>query len=954
LTLLAKHPQAPDGEVWEFGPFRLSATRRQLLRDGEQVRLGSRAFDILLTLVKAEGDLVSQAELAEAVWPNLFVEPSTLRVHLAAVRKALATADGGPSYVANVSGRGYRFVVPISQGGRAAGAPERPPAGWPMTPSARMIGRDALVESLVELLPRQRLLTLLGPGGIGKTTVALAVAEQFALACGDGAKFVDLSPLTAGQRISKSVAAALGQQVLSEDPSGLVVAHLQPLEMLLVLDNCEHVIDDAALLAEAILQSAPGVHILATSREPLRAEGEWVHRLRSLSAPGYAETMTPAEALAYPAVELFVARAAASVDGFVLAPSDVAAVAEICRRLDGIPLAIELAAVRVDMFGVRGLADRLDDRHNLLLSGRRTAIPRHRTLAATLDWSHDLLGAADQSILRRLAVFRGAFTEAAALAVAMEAGLTQEDVYAGLANLVAKSMLSTDPAGPHVCFRLLDTTRAYAHARLEASGELPRVERRHAQYHRELFERLRTDWQAQDAPQRMAQYGRQIDDVRAALDWALGRGDAPDIGVPLCLAAIPLLWSKALIEECGAWIERALASLGPEHDRRAEMELLVEFFAARLQIQGSGPRMADAARRALSVAEAIGDRDYRLRAHWCLMVNAYSAGDFELALTYARDFSRLADEAPESPDAAIGDRVIANVLHVLGDQAAARSLVERSLARYRPPNDRSHLIKYRYEQRVVSLCTLAQIQWLQGFAEQALHTALAALAEGEASNHLTSLYYALVHGACPIAIAVGDLDTAERCVAKLVIHSGPPALQSAWGPCFSAMIAIRRGAIEAGVPALRQGLAQSVEASLGPRYNRVHGELADVLLRTGRKDEADALLERLSLRSAAKADHWCDAEIMRLKGDSLILEGDFSGAETRFSEARDIAQSQGALAWELRAATSLARLRSQQGRPTEGRDLLAAVYSRFSEGHGSWDLVQARSLLVALGSPDLT
>src|SRR5262249_4696546 len=278
----------------------------------------------------------------------------------------------------------------------------------------------------------------------------------------------------------------LGVAIQSGNAIPDLIAYLQDKRMLLVLDSCEHVIEAAAALAEQILQNAAAVQILATSREPLRAKGERLHRLSPLELPVSSSELTASAALAFPSVQLFVERAAANLDGFELTDADAPVVADICRKLEGMPLAIELAATRVDAFGVRQLSALLDDRIRLLKYGRRTALPRHRTLTAALDWSYEFLPEDERVLLRRLSVFSSVFTLDSASAVAADA---KTDVVEGVANLVAKSLVSADVGGAVVQYRLLDTTRAYAMQKLIESGEVEDYVRRHAEHHRDLLER---------------------------------------------------------------------------------------------------------------------------------------------------------------------------------------------------------------------------------------------------------------------------------------------------------------------------------------------------------------------------------------------------------------------------------------------------------------------------------
>jgi predicted ATPase/DNA-binding winged helix-turn-helix (wHTH) protein len=509
-----------DAHAISFGPFRLLAAQRLLLEGDKPVRLGSRAFDILTTLVERAGEVVGKEALIARVWPETFVEESNLKLQVSYLRRALGDGQGGHRYVVNVPGRGYNFVAPLSLEERpqAASPPTIAPAGVHNLPLAvtRMIGRDETVTALVSRLSRQRLVTILGPGGIGKTTVALAVAERMIESYGHGVWLVDLAPLGDPRLAPSAVATVLGLEIRTEDPLPGLVAGLRDKRMLLLFDNCEHVIDAAASVAAAVLSGAPGVNILATSREPLRVAGEQDYRLGPLSSPRPSSSLTAAEAEVFPAVQLFVERATAIVEDFVLTDANAPLVVEICRRLDGLPLAIEFAASRLEVLGLEGLAARLDDSLGLLGARRRTAMPRQRTMRAVVDWSYGLLSEDEQLFFRALGIFTGGFAVEAVAAVAMDAARTGIDAIDRLADLVAKSLVVADVSGASPRFRLLDTTRAYAIEKLDATGEPARIARQHAEYYRSLFERAEGEAAARPTDEWLADYAGEIDNLRGA------------------------------------------------------------------------------------------------------------------------------------------------------------------------------------------------------------------------------------------------------------------------------------------------------------------------------------------------------------------------------------------------------------------------------------------------------
>ena len=488
-----------NGRTISFGPFRLLVAQRLLLEDDKPVRLGSRAFELLVALIERAGKLVGKDELVSRVWPQTFVEESNLQIQISTLRRALGDGQGGHRYIVTIPGKGYNFVAPVllDEPSRNPPSPTLTPAGMHNLPFVltRMIGREAAVATLVSRLSRERMVTIVGSGGIGKTTVALAVAERVIPDYEHGIWMIDLAPIGDARLVPSAVATVLNLEIRSENPLPTLAAALRDKRMLLLLDNCEHVIDAAANLAAAILGQAPRVSILATSRELLEIEGEVAHRLRPLASPQPSPALTAAEAAEFPAVQLFVERVTATVEDFALTDTNASQIVEICRRLDGLPLAIEFAAPRVEALGVDGLAARLDDSLPLLSRWHRTATPRHRTMGAVLDWSYGLLNEEEQRLFRALGIFRGVLTVEAAAAVAVDAATNDADAISRLADLVAKSLVVADVSATVPRFRLLDTTRGYALKQLREAGELQTHARRHAEYLRDVMRQAEAEWE---------------------------------------------------------------------------------------------------------------------------------------------------------------------------------------------------------------------------------------------------------------------------------------------------------------------------------------------------------------------------------------------------------------------------------------------------------------------------
>ncbi|MGF6488942.1 ATP-binding protein [Pseudomonas frederiksbergensis] len=463
--------------VLRFGPYAFHLHQRLILDGDRALRMGGRALDILQVLLERAGSVVSKDALIAHVWPTSVVEEINLRVHIAALRRALGDGQNGQRYIVNIPQRGYSFIAPVQRD--ETGSPvlveteHKPQHNLParLTP---VIGRDSIVGSVARQLPVRRLMTLIGPAGIGKTTVALRVAELLLQHYCDGVWRVDLAAIDDPGQLVEHLS-----RTLELDVGG---AALEQRHALVVLDNCDHLLECCRAVVDDLLASAPRLSILATSREPLGAAGETLLRLPALAVPPASAIYNVAEAMGYSAVQLLVSRARARQQGFALRQQDLKAVREICRRLDALPLAIELAAAQIDALALVGLQAQLGNCFQLLTQGRRTAVPRHQSLKAALDWSYEQLSPLEQTVLQRLAVFKMAFTLDTAIGVISCALLLPASLVEGVESLARKSLLSVEQSSGVTRYRFLNTTRAYALEKLDDSGYLRACELRYEGY----------------------------------------------------------------------------------------------------------------------------------------------------------------------------------------------------------------------------------------------------------------------------------------------------------------------------------------------------------------------------------------------------------------------------------------------------------------------------------------
>lgn len=552
----------PGGAEWIFGRFAIRPSARQLLVDGQPAAVGARAFDLLLALVERRERVVAKAELLDLVWPGLVVEENNLQVHVWALRKLL-----GPQAISTVPGRGYRFTAAEAD----AAAPAAPPPGVAPAAAAVVVappplyGRDADILAVRGLVAAHRMVSVVGASGVGKTALVRTLAHLLPGEFSDGVVSVDLAPLAEAERLVPAVAGALQLTLGAGAAIDALASQLSGRHLLLVLDNCEHLLLPVAELAAALLRCAPRLRLLTTSQEALKLRDEQVYRLGTLALPAAGALATLDQARSAGAVQLFEQRARAADPHFALSADNLAAVVDVCRRLDGIALAIELAAARVLLLGVQGLRLRLDERLRLLTSGARDAPPRHRTLRAALEWSHGLLTPVQQAVFRRLGVMAGSFGLPAAQQVAAAGEIDAWGVLDALGALVDKSLVTVenDPAGESR-FRMLETMRQLALERLVAADEEAAVREHHLSHFLALAEAARAPLEGPLQGQWLATLEPERDNLFAAHNACDQAPQGAARGLRLVNALMRFWLSRGLLVQGQLLIEQALARPGAE------------------------------------------------------------------------------------------------------------------------------------------------------------------------------------------------------------------------------------------------------------------------------------------------------------------------------------------------------------------------------------------------------
>jgi predicted ATPase/DNA-binding winged helix-turn-helix (wHTH) protein len=947
--------------VYACDQWEIDLGRRELRARGIPVPLGGRAFEVVTVLVQSASEFVTKDHLMERVWPGAVVGEGTIHVHISAVRKALGSDRG---LLKTASGRGYRLLGSWTPQQREAAAPvyssptrtsgSPPPNNFPPL-ITRLIGRAAACQFVRDLVSAYRVVTLTGPGGIGKTSLAIKAVRYLLPDFEDGGWIVELASVSDPGLVPSTVASTLGLKLAGEISAESVARAVGGRHLVLVLDNCEHVIDAVANLAETLTRLCPRTTIVATSREILRIEGETVYRVPPLDVPALGQA-APDYIMQYSAVELFVAKTKALNAGFSPHAKDLVSIATICRRLDGIPLAIEFAAARAAVLSVQLVAAGLHDRFALLTAGRRTALPRQRTLRATLDWSHELLPETERRLLRRLSVFAGGFTVDSAAAIMADAGLDTAIVTDCIANLVTKSLIALDPTPGVTRWYLLETIRAYALQKLAESGESDDAQRRHAAFFRDLFAPQARGARSSLSDEDLVRHVREIDNVRAALDWSFSPAGDQAIGVELTAAYAPVWRHLSQMSECRERCERALLSLEPHvtANMSLRMQLQINLASAIFITMGPPEQAKTLLIEALEAADALNDLNAQAGALSMLISIYFARGEYGRAQIAAERIEQVAHRIGDPIHLRFAYRQMGLTLLTRGRSREAQQYLERVLRFSAASGDRRDAIYYNSNDHAADRAMLARALWMQGFTDQAVNEARLSLKELQGADHPLLLCRAL-YGIGRMSTMTGDFATADREIARLIeVTKGSNAhLWETAARFLKGKLLVERGEFAQGLLVLRDAFETSDRTGWHISYEEYKGALALGLAGTGRLDEALIALDDAMAadRKGADGRGWYAPELLRIKGELLLQQAaDQStlAAEDCFNQAAQMAREQDALFWELRVALSVARLRVSQGRHHEARAPLASLYDRFTEGFATADMQAARTMLDEL------
>lgn len=734
-------------EPLRFGRFELRPGERRLLMDGEPVSLGARAFDVLLALVERRDRTVPKSELLDLVWPGLVVEENNLQVQVSGLRKIL-----GGQAIATVAALGYRFALPIAPSDGASRLQASPRHNLPLQLTS-FVGHEEDLDEYAALVDQTRLLTLTGIGGCGKTRLALKLAERMLPSFLDGVWYVDLAPVLDAERLALTVATALG---VPEEKDRLIADtlcnRLAGWHSLLVLDNCEHLADACADFTRRLLDAVPELHVLAASREGLGLPGERALTVRSLSVPAREPTLDRVALAGCEAVRLFIERAQQVVPKFSLTDETAEAVGEICRRLDGIPLAIELAAARVRMLSVGEIHARLDDRFRLLTGGSKAAFGRQQTLLAAIRWSYDQLAPDEQQVLNRLAVFVGGWTLSGATRVVGETRDEYEmlDLLTRLADVSLVAMHSE--ADGTTRYSMLETVRQYANDRLTEGGESDTIRNLHLEFYLALTEEAEPALEGPEQSAWLARLDSERDNILGAHAWCDSGGDGTELGLRLVSALQRYLIQRGFFALAHRLVMEALARpktqiSGLAHCRALWNASEVCFFMGRY-------REAKAyCEKSLAMAREIGDEGRVAEALRKLAYDELSLGERAMARSHFEEALALSRRLGNDRQLAWALSGLAELYRAEGDLVNAETLYTESLSISRQRADRIFVAS--------ALANLALTSLALGAAERARDMLLEGFAIAD-DLRLKKYGVALLIGAAGLAAFAGDWECCAR------------------------------------------------------------------------------------------------------------------------------------------------------------------------------------------------
>ncbi len=911
------------------------------------MKLGGRAFELLHLLVRRGGEVVSKEDLTAAAWPGVFVHESNLKVNLYSLRRSLGDTQKLPIYIATIAGRGYRFIsqviLDVADDGDFLVPLEQPPSST-LPPLGDVVGRDREVDHLVELLLADHShITVVGAAGVGKTTVAISASWLFGEKRSSDVCFVDLSKIEDPSMLPSVLAAALGLRGELGDPLTAVADFLRQRPLLLLLDNCEHVLSAVSIFASKLRTKASRCKLMVTSREPVRVPSEHVYVLNNLAVPDEAASLTMEQILSFPAVELFAHRAA-EWTGYQLSDDDSETVAKICRALDGLPLALELAAANLEQATPADVLTMLDEFLDFRIGNARPDVPdRHETLLAAIDWSFSLLSKTEATVFCMASVFADSFELEDGLAVAASLGLTALDVIAALGTLVGKSLITAQVNGAGLRYRLLDSTRRYGARRLREQKLDTRCRQAHAERVLRILEQSGAEWGWRDRAEWSQSYLTRLADLRSALLWAFGEDGNSRLGIELTAATLPLWFESSLVAEARIRVETALTvakttECGPLPKAKLSLARGWSMMFARPYTEEMGHTWLSAFEYARE-AESI---EYQLQALVGLAYHSMDTGSISRAIVWLEEFRALANTHhyhefdPECESALAWARGHA------GEMVQSIENLEKLANAHVRANNGPRKAGLLADRTAGITGHIPFFAWITGRVDYAAVLASETLGEAEREGYLMSQSNVLAQAVCPVSYFRGDLPALENSVAKLRSILEMENI-GVWVPVqgfFAAALNDMQGDDSADVR-MRDAIDDFADSRFVLRLPGLIGILAEVYIRKGKFDLASDALDRAEGYEKRQGELWCRPELKRLRARLYDHIGAADQSERLYMMAIEEARNSRARSHELRAASGLAEHLNREGRFADASALLLPVLEGFTEGFLTRDFLAA-------------
>lgn len=892
-----------------FGDWALDLTNEIFLKGDKRVPLTKRAFQVLVTLVKAKGELVTKDQLLDEVWRGVIVEENNLQAQISTLRRKLGSDR---RLISTEFGIGYRFLGEI-KASEISDTNQEISVIRPNKIVSReqklppILGRERELTQLTGLLSENQLVTITGTAGMGKTRLAKELAFAHTTHFEEGAKFVELAAIQENRHVSAAILSQLDVHSSFDLLSPEDISRLSSTNIFLVIDNCEHIIDAVAESISKLLLHAPNLTILTTSQEPLNIDGEHQFQLTPLQLPE--KLPDSGNEPDSPAVQLFCRHASAIQFGFSPTTEQLATITSICRQLDGLPLAIELAAARITLFSLNDIERSLSERLIYLTSGKRSSDPRHKTLMGAIDWSFRLLTEFEKQLFQCLSVFANKFTLTNVIqlyqSLEKNAEIEEWEIAEGINNLLSKSLLQKSISAEDISsFYFLESLKIFANHKLKESDKHNKLKRAHAQIFRQQTEQANYDWIEMPSDRWNLKYQAQINDLCLALDWAVIEKNDLTLGIQI-LKNTPAFWiTFSMYDECRRYIEPILNTytyVDYQHLTISAQEIMhLNCALGKALTWSKGPIQETQLswERTLEIGHELEDREAQLQAHYGLWLYCLRTNQFRKALGHAKSFSAIAERVSPDYDAiATGIRIEGVAKHYLGQHRCAIEKLERSIKLMETyPSNQPY--RFGLDQLVAAKAFASRVYWILGKTHIAMDVARSSLERAYELNHVCSICCSLAEGICMVAFLNNNIEQVSELATELKQLSSNSNL-NLWNT-YSELYITWVESNTLNSDSLRSAFAGKISSLT---QKKLHWLYSTLLFEAIVKAGMDELLKALRIEDILGTEHWAKPIYIFHVSD---LAPDEAQKKSLIEQSMSVAREEGAYSWLLRLQVHLA------------------------------------------------